>query len=107
VGQVWLAEDNHDHHWISLLRNQAPPSDLDDSYQSFWKKVSGRQHPYDGQSYSDSDMTKINAVVPPPENDAKPSVLYTAYVYQPGTQSQAEMQQKLDLLLKNVKVKEQ
>jgi S1-C subfamily serine protease len=107
VGQVWLAEDNHDHHWISLLRNQAPPSDLDDSYQSFWKKVSGRQHPYDGQSYSDSDMTKINAVAPPPGNDAKPSVLYTAYVYQPGTQSQAEMQQKLDLLLKNVKVKEQ
>ncbi|HET7222781.1 MAG TPA: trypsin-like peptidase domain-containing protein [Rhodanobacteraceae bacterium] len=107
VGQVWLAEDNHDHHWVSLLRNQTPPPDLDDSYQSFWKKVAGRQHPYDGMSYSDSDMTKINAVVPPAQGDAKPSVLYTAYVYQPGTQPQVEMKQKLDSLLKNVRVKEQ
>lgn len=106
VGQVWLAEDNHDHHWISLLRNQAPPADLDDSYQSFWKKIVGRRHPYDAQAYSESDMTKINAVVPPPASD-KPSVLYTAYVYQPGTQPQAEMKQKLDTLLKGVKVKEQ
>jgi len=107
VGQVWLAEDNHDHHWVSLLRNQTPPLDLDDSYQSFWKKVAGRQHPYDGMSYSDSDMTKINAVVPPAQGHAKPSVLYTAYVYQPGTQPQAEMKQKLDSLLKNVQVREQ
>jgi len=105
AGQVWLAEDNHDHHWVSLLRNQAPPTDLDDSYQSFWKKIVGRQHPYDAQAYSESDMTKINAVVPPANGD-KPSVLYTAYVYQPGTQPQAEMKQKLDALLKSVKIKE-
>ncbi|TAM93354.1 MAG: serine protease [Rhodanobacteraceae bacterium] len=104
VGQVWLAEDNHDHHWISLLRTQAPPADLDDSYQSFWKKVVDRRHPYDAQAYSENDMTKINAVVTP-EHDGKASVLYTAYVYQPGTQSQAEMKQKLDLLLKSVQVK--
>ncbi|MGN6790669.1 MAG: trypsin-like peptidase domain-containing protein [Rhodanobacteraceae bacterium] len=107
VGQVWLAEDSHDRHWVSLLRNQAPPADLDDSYQSFWKKVSGRQHPYDGLGYTDGDTSKINAVVSPPDGGAKRSVLYTAYVYQPGTQPQAEMKQKLDLLLKNVKVKEQ
>ena len=54
-----------------------------------------------------SDLTKINAVVPPARGDAKPTVLYTAYVYQPGTQPQAEMKQKLDSLLKNVQVKEQ
>jgi serine protease Do len=107
VGQVWLAEDDHDHHWISLLRNQAPPADLDDSYQSFWKKIVDRRHPYDAMAYSEDDMTKINAVVPPPHRDGKPSVLYTAYVYQPGTQPQAEMKQKLDALLKSVKVKEQ
>ena len=107
AGQVWLAEDNHDRHWVSLLRNQAPPADLDDNYQSFWKKIVGRRHPYDAMAYSENDMTKINAVVPPPHGDDKPSVLYTAYVYQPGTQPQAEMKQKLDLLLKNVKVKEQ
>ncbi|HEX7348814.1 MAG TPA: serine protease [Rhodanobacteraceae bacterium] len=105
VGQVWLAESNHDHHWLSVLRNQLPTADLSDNYQSFWKKIVERQHPYDGKAYTESDMTKINAVVPPPTGDKSPSVLYTAYVYQPGTQPQAEMQQKLDLLLRGVQVR--
>ncbi|HEX7326045.1 MAG TPA: trypsin-like peptidase domain-containing protein [Rhodanobacteraceae bacterium] len=104
VGQVWLAEDKHDQHWVSLLRNQAPPADMDDNYQAHWRKILEHRHPYDGQAYSENDVTKINAVVPPPAGD-KPTVLYTAYVYQPGTRPQAEMQQRLDLLLKNVKVK--
>jgi S1-C subfamily serine protease len=106
VGQVWLAQDNHDHHWVSLLRNQAPPADLADSYQSYWKKIVDRRHPYDAEAYAESDMTKINAVVPPPHADAPATVLYTAYVYQPGTQPQAEMKQKLDLLLQGVTIKD-
>ncbi len=106
VGQVWLAENDHDHHWISLLRKQAPPADLDDNYQSFWKKIVDRQHPYDGMAYSEDDTTRINAIVPMPRQHGKPSVLYTAYVYQPGTQPQAMMKQKLDLLLRDVNVKE-
>lgn len=106
VGQVWLAQDSHDRHWVSLLRNQSPPADLDDSYQSHWKKIVERGHPYDGMAYTDSDTTRINAVVPPSKGDTTPSVLYTAYVYQPGTQPQSEMKQKLDLLLKRVKAKE-
>lgn len=106
AAQVWLAESNHDQHWLSLRRNQAPPADLDDSYQAHWKKVAGHRHPYDGQAYTDGDTSKINAVVPPPAGDAKPSVLYTACVYEPGTRPQAEMKQKLDALLKSVKVKE-
>lgn len=106
VAQVSLAQDSHDHHWISLQRFQAPPADLSDSYQSRWSKVVERSHPYDGKSYNDGDTTRINAVVPPPEGKDKPSVLYTASVYQPGNQPQDEMQQKLDLLLKEVKVNE-
>ncbi|MGH8113440.1 MAG: S1 family peptidase, partial [Rhodanobacteraceae bacterium] len=106
VGQVWLAEDSNDHHWISLLRNHAPPADLDDSYQNFWKKLVGRRHPYDAMAYNDDDVTKIRAVVPPAHDD-KPSLLYTAYVYQPGTRPQAEMKKKLDLLLENTHVLEQ
>ena len=106
VAQVWLAQDENDHHWISVLRHQAPPADLDDSYQSFWKKLVDRRHPYDAKSYSSNDVTKINAVVPP-RGGGKASVLYTVYVDQPGSQSQAEMKKKLELLLKNVKVKEQ
>lgn len=104
VAQVWLAQSAHDHHWLSVTRNQAPTSDLDDSFQSYWKKLVERRHPYDGQAYSENDVTKINAVVPPAAGDAA-SVLYTAYVFQPGTQPQAEMQQKLDLLLHGIRVR--
>jgi S1-C subfamily serine protease len=105
VGQVWLAQDDHDHHWVSLLRRQAPPPDLADSYQSAWKKVVDRRHPYDGKAYNANDVTRINAVVPPPNGD-KASVLYTAYIDQPGQHPQAEMKKKLDLLLGKVQVKE-
>ncbi len=106
VGQVWLAATNHDHHWLSLRRVQKPTPDLDDSYQSRWQKIVGREHPYDEQAYTENDMTKIDAVAPPPQGPGKPSVLYTAYVYQPGSRPQADMKKKLDLLLKNVEVKE-
>lgn len=106
VGQVWLAQDDHDHHWVSLLRRQAPPADLDDNYQSSWKKVVERRHPYNAKAYNANDVTKINAVVPPPKGDGKASVLYTAYIDRPGTQSQAEMKHKLDLLLGRVRVRE-
>ncbi len=106
VAQVWLAQSDNDQHWVSLLRHEAPPPDLDDSYQGYWKKVVARRHPYDRQAYSSNDVTKINAVVPPPLGGDKASVLYTAYVDQPGTHPQAEIHHKLDLLLKNVKVKE-
>jgi hypothetical protein len=51
-------------------------------------------------------MTKIDAVVPPSKGGPNPSVLYSAYVYQPGTQPQAEIKKKLEALLKGVKVKE-
>ncbi|MGH8273817.1 MAG: S1 family peptidase [Gammaproteobacteria bacterium] len=105
VGEVWLAEDDNTDYWVSLLRDQAPPPDLNNDYQSDWKKIVDRRHPYDAMAYSDADMTKIGAVVPP-MHDAKSAVLYTAYVFQPGTQSQASMKQKLNLLLKHVRVKE-
>ncbi len=105
VAQVWLAEDSHDQHWVSVLRNQAPPANLPDSYQSHWKKIVDHRHPYDAKAYNENDMTRVNAVVAPQQGDDKPSVLYTAYVYQPGTQPQAAMKRKLDLLLKSVQIK--
>lgn len=64
------------------------------------------RHPHDAKAYTDDDTTRINAVVPPPDGDGKPSVLYTAYMYQPGSQPQDEMKQKPDLLLKDVQVKD-
>jgi hypothetical protein len=91
---------------LGVVRHQAPPADLGDVYASYWKKVSDRRHPYDSTAFSDDGMTKIDAVVPPSKGGPKPSVLYSAYVYQPGTQPQAEIKKKLEALLKGVKVKE-
>lgn len=104
VRQVWLAESSHDHDWVSVVRHAAPPSDLDDSYQSYWKKLVDHKHPFDAESYSENDVTRINAVVPSP-SAGPPGVLYTAYVYRPGTQPQASMKQKLDLLLGGIRIR--
>jgi hypothetical protein len=106
VCRIGLAADNYSQYMLGVVRHQAPPADLGDVYASFWKKVSDHRPPYDSTAFSDNGMTKIDAVVPPSKGDAKPSVLYSAHVYQPGTQSQAEMKKKLEALLKGVKVKE-
>ena len=107
VCRVGLAADNYSQYMLGVVRHQAPPAGLGDVYASYWKKVVDRRHPYDSTAFSDDGMTKIDTVVPPAKNDAKLSVLYSAYVYQPGTQSQAEIKKKLDVLVKGVTVKEQ
>jgi len=106
VCRAGLAADNYSQYMLGVVRHQAPPADLGDVYASYWKKVSDRRHPYDSTAFSDDGMTKIDAVVPPSKGGPNPSVLYSAYVYQPGTQPQAEIKKKLEALLKGVKVKE-
>ncbi|MGH8145876.1 MAG: trypsin-like peptidase domain-containing protein [Rhodanobacteraceae bacterium] len=106
VKQVWLAPHDDNHHMVGVIRHNAPPPDLDNHFQRHWKKIVARQNPYDAMAFSGDNFTGISAVVTPPKN-ANPSVLYTASVYQPGTQPQAAMKKKLDLLFRGVKVKEQ
>jgi hypothetical protein len=105
VGDVWLAASASDHYWVNVARNVMPSPDLDDSYQSEWKKLLQHRHPYDGVVIDGDDTTKIMRVVDVPAG-VKPGVLYTAYYDAEGSHPQAEMKTKLDLLMKNLRVME-
>lgn len=105
VADVWLAAQQHEDNVVSILRNEIPASNLDSDYKDEWNKVLHRRHPYDGVARNDDDVTKITGVVGAPAAH-KPAVLYTAYYDAEGTHSQAQMKDKLDLLLKNFKITE-
>ncbi|HET8553486.1 MAG TPA: trypsin-like peptidase domain-containing protein [Rhodanobacteraceae bacterium] len=105
VADVWLAAQQHESNVVSILRNEVPAPNMDSDYKDEWNKVLHRHHPYDGVARNDDDVTKITGVVGAPAAH-HPAVLYTAYYNAEGTHSQAQMQDKLDLLLKNFKITE-
>jgi serine protease Do len=105
VGNVRVAANATDPDRISILRHVAPSADLDDEYKSEWNKLAHQLHPYDGIAQSDNDQMSISAVADASAS-ASPAVLYSAVYAVEGTQPQAAMKIKLDLLMKNLHVNE-
>jgi hypothetical protein len=105
VGDVRVAANATDPDRLSILRHVAPSADLDDEYKSEWNKLLHQLHPYDGIAQSDNDEMSISSVVAASAG-AAPAVLYSAAYVVEGTQPQAAMKTKLDLLMKNLHVDE-
>ena len=103
VGDVRVRTDASEAGLVNIRRDVAPSDDLGDDYKSEWHKISKREHPYDGVALSDSDTTKITAVVNSPAG-ADPSMVYTAYYGVEGTRPQEAMKAGLALLMKNLQV---
>jgi hypothetical protein len=104
---IWKTAASDDHDNVNVQRFAVPPPTLDNDISSHWQKLSGRQYPYNAVGRYENDLMKIDAVVTATEPGSKPvSVLYTAFYGVAGTQPQAEMKRKLDLLLKNLQVRE-
>jgi len=104
---VWKDTASDDHNNVNVQRYVAPPPGLDDDMSSRWRKLSGREYPYNGVARYENDLMKINAVVAPAAAGGRPSsVLYTAFYGTAGTQPQADMKGKLDLLTKDMRVTE-
>ena len=101
---VWKDKAGNDYDRVSVQRYHAPPAGLDDDLTSTWQKVSKRQHPYDGVARSEDDVMKINAVAGAATGAS--SVLYTAFYGIEGDHPQDFMKSKLDLLMKNLQVRE-
>ena len=102
---IWKTPTSDDHDNVNVQRYAAPPSGLDESMTSRWQKLSTRQYPYNGVARYDSGEMDINAVLAPAAVDGNPpAVLYTAFYGVAGTQPQAEMKRKLDLLMKDMRV---
>ena len=103
--EVWVSAKATDNNYVVLVRDHAPPKDLDDDYQNDWTKVVNRQHPYDETARNKDDMTRITAVVGEAAT-ATPTTLYTASYAVEGAHPQDAMQVKLALLLKDMRLKE-
>jgi serine protease Do len=108
VGDIdlWKSTASDDHDNVNVQRFAVPPAGLDNDISAHWEKLSGRQYPYNGVARLDNDLMGIDAVMTAPNAGSKPPVLYTAFYGVAGTQPQAEMKRKLDLLMKNMQVKE-
>ena len=104
---IWKDTASDDHNNINVQRYISPPSGLDDDMSSRWKKLSDRQYPYNAVARYEDDLMKIDTVVAPTAAGNQPStVLYTAFYGTAGTQPQADMKNKLDLLTKDMRVME-
>ncbi|MBS0215049.1 MAG: trypsin-like peptidase domain-containing protein [Proteobacteria bacterium] len=103
---IWkdIASDDQDN--VNVQRYVAPPPGFDEDMSSRWRKLSERQYPYNGVARYEDDQMRINAVVAPAAASGQPSVLYTAFYGIGGTQQQADMKARLDVLTKDLKVKE-
>jgi hypothetical protein len=104
---VWKETASDDHDNVNVQRYVAPPPGLDDDMSSRWRKLSERQYPYNGVARYEDSLMKIDAVVAPVDPSGKPaSVLYTAFYGVAGTQPQADMKSRLDLLIRDLHVTE-
>ncbi|HET6912065.1 MAG TPA: hypothetical protein VFH71_01845, partial [Rhodanobacteraceae bacterium] len=103
--RIWKNDASNDSDHIAVPRYHAPPTGLDNDLTSTWQQVLDHQHPYDGVARSQDDLMAINAVVGQHEK-GEPSVLYSAYCGVEGNHPQDVMKTKLDLLMKNMQVKE-
>lgn len=104
VGDVQVTDHDDDHAVVNVQRDVAPSDDLDDDFKTRWDKIVRRQHPFDGVARVDDDVTKITAVAGMPAANA--TVVWTAFCSLEGSQPQADMKARLDLLLKNLQVME-
>lgn len=105
--RVWKTKAADDSDWVNIERRVAPPDDLGDDARTRWLRVEQRQHPYDAVARLDNDVMKIAAVVGSPSAaGAAPDFLYTAFYGVQGSQPQATMKARLDLLTQDLRVLE-
>ena len=99
------ASDDHDE--VNVQRHIAPPAGLDEDMSNRWRKLTGREYPYNAVANSQDGQMGIDAVAASATAGGQPSaVLYTAFYGVTGAQSQEFMKGKLDLLTKDLRVME-
>jgi len=106
IVQIWKDLTSDDRDAVNVQRYLAPPPGLDEDMSGRWRKLSMREYPFNEvANYRDGQMG-IDTVVAPAAGKQPPAVLYTAFYGHTGTQPQDFMKGKLDLLTKDLQVKE-
>ena len=105
VGDVRVKADTSDPYRINLERHVQPSTDLDDAFQSGWRKVVQGQHPFDGVPHSvDGEMRVVKAL--PLAAGASPDVRYTVFYGVEGSTPPATVKAMFEQLMKDVHVHE-
>jgi serine protease Do len=101
VGDIRLNRNANEPDRINVQRQVAPRDDMDDTFKHNWAKLIQRQHPYDGETRTENDETRITAVV---GDDKSPSVAYTVFIALPSSKNAADLKVKLARLMSSVNV---
>ncbi|PWK81544.1 S1 family peptidase [Fulvimonas soli] len=106
VAQVLAKASVHDSDVVRLNRLARPADGMDDNFRSEWDKLRRREHPVDGVAFNGDDATMIDTIGGSVGPKDDPGVIYTAAYATKGNQPQAAMKAKLDLLLKDLEIRE-
>lgn len=105
VSDIYISADiNDEGHWIEIERHVRPSPELNNKFQSRWKKLARGDHPFDGTAINEDGITHIAGVLPSPAR--RPAVLYTLFYARQGKQAQKLMKQRLDVLMKHARAAE-
>jgi len=105
VGDVRVKADASDPYRINIERHVQPSADLDDAFQSEWRKLVQQQPPLDGVPYSADGAMRVAKAVPLAAG-ASPDVRYTVFHGVVGSTPPATAKAGLDQLLKDLHIHE-
>ncbi|MEO6800607.1 MAG: serine protease, partial [Rhodanobacter sp.] len=105
VGDVRVKADASDPYRVNIQRYVQPSAELDDAFQSEWRKLVQGQHPFDGVPHSlDGEMVVVKAM--PPARGALPDVRYTVFYSVEGSVPAATVKTGFHQLMDSVHVLE-
>ena len=102
---VWEDGDSESRNNVDVQRFVEPPPGFDATMSDKWNRLSKRQYPYNGVARYEDNLMKIDAVAAK-AGAASPKVLYTAFYGNDSTQPQAFMKDRLDQVMKDMRVHE-
>jgi serine protease Do len=101
VGDIQLSRDANEPDRINIRRQVAPSNDMDDTFKHSWAKLIQREHPADGEVRTESDESRITAVV---GDDKNATVVYTVLIALPSSKNATDLKGKLARVMSTVKV---
>ncbi|MEO7050356.1 MAG: trypsin-like peptidase domain-containing protein [Rhodanobacter sp.] len=105
VGDVRVKADASDPYHVNFQRHVQPSSDLDDVFQSAWRKLVQGQQPLDGVPVSVDGAMRVSAVLPLAAG-ASPAVRYSVFYSVVGSTPPASVKAGLGQLMKDAHVRE-
>ncbi|MEO8780258.1 MAG: trypsin-like peptidase domain-containing protein [Rhodanobacter sp.] len=105
VGDLRVKADASDPYRINIQRHVQPSSDLDDAFQSQWRKIVQGQHPFDGIPHGEDGAMRVVKAMPLAAG-ASPDVRYTVFYSVEGSTPPATVKTGFDQLTKSVHVHE-